>query len=203
MEDAERDRIIDVGTRLFAELGFDSTSWRLIADTAGTTVEKLTGLFESKAGLYREVMLRTQEAEQNTLVAAAAAFTPDREGVINLVDAYLDFHVANPQIIRLWLQRWMGDAADIPDMEEQVRSLSVTMADAVRDAAAPDIDPEYLIWTIVWCVHGFLSGGIQHPGPHPYYARGEPLSAQALERFRAHLHALVTHITIPQDDGLR
>ncbi|GAA0949049.1 TetR/AcrR family transcriptional regulator [Actinocorallia libanotica] len=202
MEDAERERIIAVAIRLFADLGFDGTPWRLIADTSGIGVEELTERFGSKAILYREVMLRIQAAEREALEAATATFTPTRQGVIDLVDAYLDFHVDHPEIISLWLQRWMGDAADIPDMEEQVRSLSAMMAAAVQDVAVPDIDPEYLIWTIVWCVHGFLSGGIQHPGPHRYHARGEPLGMEALQRFRAHLHALITRITVPQGGGL-
>ncbi|WP_106396392.1 TetR/AcrR family transcriptional regulator [Actinocorallia populi] len=201
MGDAERERIVDVATRLFAELGFDGTPWRLIADTTGVETGTLTGLFGDKASLYREVMLGVHQAERDALVEAAASFTPTRQGVIDLVDAYLDFHVEHPQVVALWLQRWIGDAADIPDLEERVRSLSVMMASAVQEVTAPDIDAEYMIWTIVWCVHGFLSGGIQHPGPHRYHARGEPLSPQALRRFRAHLHALIVHITAPQDDG--
>jgi AcrR family transcriptional regulator len=201
MEDAETDRLTDVATRLFAQLGFDGTSLRLIADTAGIDVEELAGRFGGKAGLYRQVMLQAHESERAALAEAVASFSPTRQGVLDLVDAYLDFHVGHPHVISLWMQRWMGDAADIPGPEEHTRTLSTLMASAVEEVTAPGIDTEYMIWTVVWCVHGFLTGGIQHPGPYSYHARGEPLSPEALDRFRAHLHALIIRLTVPVDDG--
>lgn len=202
MEDAEQDRlIINAATRLFAQLGFDGTSLRLIADTAGVGMAELTERFGDKAEVYRRVMRYAYESEQAALTAAAASFSPTRQGVLDIVDAYLDFQVEHPWITSLWMQRWIGDAADILGPEENTRELSVMMASAVREVTAPGIDTEYMIWTIVWCVHGFLTGGIQHPGPHSYHARGEPLGAEALNRFRAHLHALITRLTVPPADA--
>jgi AcrR family transcriptional regulator len=199
MENAETDLLLDTATRLFAQLGYDGTSLRLIADTAGVDAAAADESFGGKTGLYRKVMLRAYEAEQDALLAAAASFSPTRQGVVDLVDAYLDFHVAHPHISALWMQRWMGDAADIPELEDRTRSLSTAMSRTVQDVTAPGVDVEYLIWTFVWCVHGFLHGGIQHPGAETYHARGEPLSPKALKRFRAYLHTLATRLTVPQD----
>ncbi|GAA2729470.1 TetR/AcrR family transcriptional regulator [Actinocorallia aurantiaca] len=201
MEGVEEDRFLEVATRLFAELGFDGTPMQLIADAAGVDVETLVEQTGDKSRLYRKVMLRTHALERAALTEAAASFTPTRQGVIALVDAYLDFHVAHPQVLALWMHRWIGDAADIPGPEGQVRTLSTLMAATAQGVAAPGVDPEYLVWTIVWCVFGYLSGGIQHPGPSSYHARGEPLSPQALAGFRAYLHVLITRMTVTSGDG--
>jgi len=201
MEGSEEDRFIEVATRLFAELGFDGTPLRLIADAAGVDVETLVEQAGDKSRLYRKVMLRAHELEQDAMTEAVASFTPTRRGVISLVDAYLDFHVEHPQVLTLWMHRWIGDAADMPGPEGHVRALSTLMATTAKKVAAPGVDAEYLVWTIVWCVFGYLSGGIQHPGPSSYHARGEPLSPQALAGFRAHLHTLITRMTVAPGDG--
>ncbi|MEO3786005.1 TetR/AcrR family transcriptional regulator [Actinocorallia sp. B10E7] len=200
MGDAEAERLIDVAERLFAELGFDGTPLQLIADTAGVDVETLVAQVGDKARIYRTVMRRAHQAERAALAEAVAAFIPTRQGVIALTDAYLDFHVQHPRLLCLWMQRWMGDAADLPGPEENVRTLSAMIVDTVRDVMAPGVDPEYMIWTVVWCVFGFLSGGLQHPGPSSYYARGAPLTPESLADFRAYLHTLVTYLTAPPDN---
>ena len=136
MEGSEEDRFIEVATRLFAELGFDGTPLRLIADAAGVDVETLVEQAGDKSRLYRKVMLRAHELERVALTEAAASFAPTRQGVIALVDAYLDFHVAHPQLLALWMHRWIGDAADMPGPEGHVRTLSTLMADTAQAVAA-------------------------------------------------------------------
>lgn len=200
----QADQVVEIATRLFAELGFDGTSMRLIADATGVDMEALVQRFGDKTGLYREVMGRAHETERKVLEAALASATPDLQGLLTLADVYLDFHADHPQIPALWMQRWMGDAADVPDLEDlYVHALSIAVVDAVRDLTPPDVDTEHLIWSIVWCVYGFLSGGVQHPGHSRRNPRGEPPDRQALARFRSYLHAMVIHMTAPVGEGAR
>jgi AcrR family transcriptional regulator len=203
--DPEADRLVGVAARLFAELGFDGTSMRLIADAAGVDVEWLTTRAGGKHQLYAEVMLRAHRAEREVLDAAVAAFTPAREGLIELADAYLDFYAAHPQILALWLHRWMGDAADVPDLEDLYsRPLSALLLNAVRDLIPADIDAEHLLWTVVWCVYGFLAGGMRYVDPHRRQGRrGRPPSTEELEDFRAYLHAMIIHMTTPVSGSAR
>ncbi|MFD0899538.1 TetR/AcrR family transcriptional regulator [Actinomadura sediminis] len=203
MERPELDKVLDTATRLFAELGYDGTSLQLVADAAGVGVADVRAFGPGKGELYRAVFLRADEAERDALEPMLAAFTPDMPGVLRIVDAYLDFYVQRTDVLALWLHRWMGDAADVPGLEEHYTTpLSRRAADAVRPMVPPDVDPDHLVWTIVWCVYGFLSGGIiysdREEAPHRLRGQGiGPRDAVAVERFRSHLHMLVERLLTP------
>ncbi|GAA0956502.1 TetR/AcrR family transcriptional regulator [Actinocorallia libanotica] len=197
MEDSETDHLIDLAMRLFAELGYDGTSTRLIADAAGIPVERLVELVGDKPRLYQEVVARTMKAEQSAVDVALAAFVPTRQGVIALFDALLDFYATHPQYLTLWMHRWMGDAADVPGQEEYIRRLSQQLADAIRDVVEPDVDIGHLVWTITWCIFGFLTSANQPTAPEVHPGYRTPYEPQTLIGFRAYLHALLTHLTRP------
>ncbi|REF00859.1 TetR/AcrR family transcriptional regulator [Thermomonospora umbrina] len=206
MSDPETERLIGTATRMFAELGFDGTSTRLIADAAGVDMPTLLARVGTKPQLYRAVMHRADEAEREALRSAVAVYTPSRQGIIELADAYLDFHASHPHVMALWLHRWMGDAADVPGLEDlYTRPLSTLVAETVRDQVPDDVDPDYLVWTVVWCVFGFLSGGILYSDPERTAfrrSRGEglgPGEPTALADFRRHLHTLVDRLFTPVD----
>ncbi|MFG1942194.1 TetR/AcrR family transcriptional regulator [Nonomuraea sp. NPDC048826] len=196
--DGETDRLVGVATRLFAELGYDWTSMRMIAEAAGVEVEQLTRLVGDKTELYQEVMVRAINAERTAMEPALRSATPGVQGAIDLVDAYLDFNVAHPEYLALWLHRWTGDAADTPDLEDLYsRPLASEVAEFVRDIMPGDVNCHHLVWSIVWCVYGFLSGGMRHVSPDWPQRRGEEPDPEVLEAFRAYLHTLIRRMTMP------
>ncbi|MFI6518666.1 TetR/AcrR family transcriptional regulator [Spirillospora sp. NPDC050679] len=189
--DTGRDRIIEAATRLFAARGYDGTSTRLIADAAGLNIATVAYHAGGKRDLYLAVMERAHEIERAALDEALAAFTPDAAGVRALVDRYLDFCVGHPEIPALWTRRWLSDAADMADLERRyARPLVERAAAAVAEAAGPDVDVEYAVMTVIWCTHGFGSGGV--PGPDG--ARHGADDPAETARFRAHLHTLVARL---------
>ncbi|MQY04082.1 hypothetical protein ACRB68_21310 [Actinomadura sp. RB68] len=195
------ERLLETATRIFAELGYDATPTQLIADAAGTSTTGLLERFGSKSQLYREVMHRADQAEQQAIETAMASFTHDRQGILMLADAYLDFYVAHPLYLALWMHRWLGDAADVPNMEElYTQPLSAMVTDALTGLVPDDVDAPFLVWTGVWCVYGFLSGGLVHPGtrrPQRQNALGSA-DPEAVESFRAHLHTLLDRMLAPR-----
>ncbi|MEU9022546.1 TetR/AcrR family transcriptional regulator [Actinomadura sp. NPDC048394] len=202
MGGTEEDRLIETATRIFAELGYDGTSLQMIADAAGLGIDAVHSVAATKADLYRAVMRNADEVEEAALREALAVFTPDRSGVLMLADAYLDFYVSHPRVLALWQHRWMGDAADLPDLEElYTQPLSRDIADTVRGLVPPDVDPDYLIWSVVWCVYGFLTGGVVRSGPGEPPRRHTPSSAPCphddVEGFRAFLHTMLDHLFTP------
>lgn len=182
-------RILDAATRLFAERGFDGTSTRLIADAAGINIATVNYHHGGKRDLYLAVMERAHHAENTALQAAMAAFTPDRDGVHRLVDDYLDFCAAHPEVPALWMHRWLSDADDVASLEARyVRPLVDAITALVRRAVPPgaDVDVEYTVWTVIWCVHGFARGGVLDDSG----ARQRTGDDTALARFRAQLHRI-------------
>ncbi|MFG2016070.1 TetR/AcrR family transcriptional regulator [Actinomadura geliboluensis] len=190
----QRQRIVDVATRLFSELGYDGTSVRLIADAMGTDPGAIVEAVGDKRALYLEVMDQAFESERAMLEAVVSQAEPGRAAVHQIVDAYLDLHVAHPNR-SLWAHRWVDDAADITELEDRyARPLLHLAARKIRDAVPPDVNPYYLLGTMIWCVHGFLGSGVL--GPSVGMRRSD--DPETVASFRQHLHVLMDRLLAPQ-----
>ncbi|MCP2338701.1 TetR/AcrR family transcriptional regulator [Actinomadura rupiterrae] len=194
----EHDHLIATALRIFAELGYDGVTLQTIVDAAGYDINVVHSVARTKAEMYLAVMQHADDLERSALEAALARFTPSKQGVITLADAYLDFFVAHPHVLALWQHRWMGDAADLPDLEERyTRSLSVQIAGTIKDLLPPDVAPDYLVWSVVWCVYGFLSGGVIGSGSDQGRHRHSDSGGRDLEGFRTFLHTMLDHLLTP------
>lgn len=186
-EDSGPERILAVATRLFAALGYDGASTRLIADAAGLNIATVSYHVGGKRELYLAVMERAHGIERTAVEGGLTGFTPDAAGVHRLIDTYLDFCVANPEIVALWVHRWLSDAQDIVDLERRfARPLFEPVVEALLPIAANGVDLEYAVMTIIWCTHGFVTGGLPD-AENRRVSAGDP---GALDRFRSHLHRL-------------
>lgn len=186
--DTGRDRIIEAATRLFAALGYDGTSTRMIAEAAGLNVATVAYHVGGKRDLYLVVMERAHRAERQVLERALAEITPDVEGILTLVDRYVELCVARPEIPALWMHRWLSDAADVAHLDDEyVRPLMELVSEAARDVVSDEVDLDFLVWTVVWCTHGFGSGGLLDQQGK----RRTIDDPQAVARFRAHMRRTV------------
>ncbi|MDX6741275.1 helix-turn-helix domain-containing protein [Actinocorallia sp. A-T 12471] len=187
-------RILDAATRLFAERGFDGASTRLIAEAAGLNIATVNYHVGGKRDLYFAVMTGAAEAERAALEAALdSCAEPGRltgpADVHLVVDRYLDFCVARPEIPALWMHRWLSDADDVAVFEAaHVNPLVSRLIELTRPVAAPGADVEYALWSVIWTVHGFARGGV----PDASGRRRRTDDPEALQRFRAALHRLVS-----------
>jgi AcrR family transcriptional regulator len=189
--DSARERILDAATRLFAGLGYDGTSTRLIADSAGLNIATVAYHVGGKRDLYLAVMERAHRAERAVLEEALTGFTPDPGGVRRLVDRYLDFCLDRPEIPALWMHRWLSDAADVVHLEGlYVKPLLASVGEAVREAAGDGVDVDYAVMTVIWTTHGFCGGGVLDGDGR----RTGPDDPKQVARFRAHLHRLVARM---------
>jgi AcrR family transcriptional regulator len=188
--EADRERVIDAAVRLFSELGFDSTSLELIAETADVDRDTLADLVGGKADLYRAVMNRIADVQRIAGLDDAAGFVPTRQELERRVNAYMDFHMAHPEYLRLWVHRWTGDAADISDLEAQYLYPRVSAFVALlHEATGNEVDIDMTVWALSWLIAGFLSQRV----PLDTAERGERRgpSQQELERFRAFIHTFL------------
>jgi AcrR family transcriptional regulator len=179
---------METATRLFASLGYDGTSAQMIADAAGLDVATVTDRVGDKRDIYLAVMERAYRATQAMYDSAFAEFTHDRAGIHMLADRYLDFCVDHPEVPELWIHRWLSDAADVTGLEARhLKPLLDRLINTIRSVVGTDVNLEFAWWTVVWCVRGFVVGGVLDPS-----GRLEgPRNTVFLRRFRAHLHHIV------------
>jgi AcrR family transcriptional regulator len=190
--------VIDVATRLFSELGYDGTSVRLIADAMGVTPAAIAEAAGDKRAVYLEVMRQAFEAERVMLDEVLSVTEPGRSAVHDMIDAYLDFHLAHPHNRLLWAHRWVADAADISELEDRyARPLLHLAARQIRDAVPPDVNPYYVLGTMVWCVHGYLGSGVLQRSPG--MRRSD--DPRAIASFRAHMHVMIDKLLAHRDAG--
>ncbi|GAA3042583.1 TetR/AcrR family transcriptional regulator [Streptosporangium longisporum] len=198
-----RELILQVATRLFAALGYDSTSAAQIAEAAGLDPEALGEEFGGKRELYLEIMEREYRAERGFLEKAlegASVETPEQTAVTvhRIVDQYLDFCLAHPEFPSLWMHRWLSDASDVTELERryirpQITFISNVLTPAVDagHVGAPT-DMKYTFWSVVWCVHGFCQSGVlDRAGDRQ--GVDDPV---VLERFRGYLHRMVHRVAL-------
>ncbi len=139
-------------------------------------------------------MSRAFESERTMLERAVSQTEPGRTAVHQIVDAYLDFHLAHPHNRSLWAHRWVDDAADISELEDRyARPLLTLAAHKIRDVVPSDVDPYYLLGTMVWCVHGFLGSGVLERTQGMRRAD----NPEAVASFRHHLHVLMDKLLAP------
>ncbi|MEV8630846.1 TetR/AcrR family transcriptional regulator [Streptosporangium sp. NPDC051023] len=196
-EEQQVEAVIEFATRLFAAFGYDGTTLQGLAEAMGYDLEWIHTRFGDKRALYLAVVERASQAQravvEGTLAPLPAHDPAEVASVLHtLVDRYLDMCLSNPQIPALWIHRWLGDAADIPDLEQKYAVPLINLTrDALRSAArngliAGDIDPDLMVRTLVWSVYGFLHGEALAPPDPP-----DPDNPRTRPRMQAHLHQLL------------
>lgn len=198
------EEIIAVAKRLFAALGYDGTSLAQIAESAGTGVASVNERFGGKRELYIEVMKRTHTDFQGAMDKIMREYA-DADPVTKVhgrLDGLVDFFASHPDNIRLWMHRWLADAADVGDLERMYTQPLIRLI--VEDIAATlgldpndeKVDLETTVSGFVWCLNGFGTAGLL--GEH-----SETLDfsdPDAARRFRAFLHRMAHHlIGLPGD----
>lgn len=187
-------RLLQTAIGLFAELGYDQTTSRMITDAAGLPENTVKDLFGSKRDLYLAVISHVYEEEQSLLKQMFGDYTHDRKGIHHLIDHYLDYFLQRPQAAALWMHRRMHDAADLREIEKYYSFPQIrTVAQQVGDLFRKEVDVEMVIWSIVWSVQTFVYGGI--PDAHGNrIGRGD---RRMVSRFRRHLHTSIDPMMLP------
>ncbi|MET9349829.1 TetR/AcrR family transcriptional regulator [Streptomyces termitum] len=198
-----RERILAAATRLFAERGYDATSTRAIGEAVGLNIATVAYHVGAKPELYRAVMRRAHRAQREAVTAALAGLTAcgpapaeTRAALLGFVDAYLSFCLAHPEVPALWMRRWLAEGTELAEIETDFAGpLVAEVAASVRavlDRAGlgAGADVEMLVFTIVWTAHSFAQAGVIDAAGR----RLGPRDLPALDRFRRHLHAVVTGV---------
>lgn len=85
-----RERLLQAALRLFAQQGFEKTSTREIAETAGTNLAAIKYYFGDKAGLYRSVFFEMQAKPEDEIARYADPALSLRDALRGLYTGFVE-----------------------------------------------------------------------------------------------------------------
>ncbi len=121
-----RDRIFASALRHFSRKGFAATSLREISDDALTTKPMIYYYFGSKEGLYGSIVRQILEAMAEFIRHGLQPAAPFPQRVYAYCDSYMDYFMAQEEIIALVLREVFG-LGGLP-----MAALSQTLGQQVR-----------------------------------------------------------------------
>ena len=159
--DEMREQIRQVAFRLFAQLGYDNTDLRLIGDSVGISPEAVEELTGGKRELYLSVLAEGVEGLLAHMDIDSPDYTPDAAGFCLLADRYLAYLVEHPELRRIWMQRWLSDAADLSDLENTYTAPTIgPLIDRWRPGFRPGVDVHMAIFMTFSAINDFVAGGV-------------------------------------------
>ncbi len=199
------DRILEVATTFFARKGYNGTSIRDIAREADISISTLYYYAKNKSDLYKQVFeeVYNQEIETigNVLKKADQSTTRNpvalRNLLFELMDALIDRSSSDPDLIRLWAQRWLDkpEESDYIDAEYSV-PLYQMVEKILEEAEAngtikPDLNNLSLVLhSFTWLHYSFFSHGRLTYGLQVE----DPLDPGQVEEFREFIRVFVSRM---------
>ncbi|MDX6744863.1 hypothetical protein [Actinocorallia sp. A-T 12471] len=185
--DAADEHVLRAAIKLFAELGYDATTRQMIIQTAGPGATRSELLREGKAAVYRAALEHLCDLEHRYYAEAARDLVRDMAGLHRMVDRALDFALLHPEVPAVWRHRGLKDASDLDLTKDMRPGLETVLLQAPWSGVRPDADLQFVAWSVVWMITGFLASGMPD-GSAPSRKADDP---RTLQRFHTELHTMV------------
>ncbi len=194
-------RLLDVATAAFARKGYHGTSIRDLAREVNLSVATLYYYARNKDDLYLKVFERQYKQEAKLIgdILATADETTTRDPsalrslLHRLMDALIDRSAANPEIVRLWTQRWLERPIQTEGIEAEYSLPLYQMVEALLNQAqaAGIINPGLPNLDIVTHSFTWLHYGYFGMGQLTFRTESGVLQADQIEEFRAFIRTFI------------
>ncbi len=148
-----RTRLLEAGTRLFAQRGFDGTSVRDLTRRARANLGAVTYYFGSKAALYHAVIAALAEPLVDRIAQAAQALSQPVDRIEAVVRTFLEYIGTHPELPALILRELASGRRLPPPAEEAMRRNFGVLVDAItagqRDGTVRPGDPVLLALSVM------------------------------------------------------
>ncbi|HSQ27836.1 MAG TPA: TetR/AcrR family transcriptional regulator [Anaerolineales bacterium] len=195
------DRLLDVATTAFARKGYYGTSIRDLARDVHLSVATLYYYAKNKDDLYLMVFERQYKEEAKLVIDILATADESttrnpvalRKLLYQLMDALIDRSTANPDIVRLWTQRWLERPKQTEGIETQFFIPLYQMVEdllnraqtlGVIDPGLPNLD--FVTHSFTWLHYGYFG-----MGKLTFRTEAEFLNPDQIEEFRTFIHIFV------------
>jgi len=185
---ATKDRLLKAAFDEFAARGFAGARVDEIASRAGANKALIYQYYGDKEALFKQVL----ECKMYELGSIA---TDDPEHFHEAIGDFFDFHAANPQMSKLMLWEALDfGGKPVPNEPERKKHLAQHVAEIEElqrtGFVDPEIDARQVLVTMIGMVHVWFS----LPQMARMVSGGNPYSAEALRKRRAHLVQLARKI---------
>ncbi|WP_320670544.1 TetR/AcrR family transcriptional regulator [Patulibacter defluvii] len=183
--DRTREALLDAAKVEFAAKGLAGARVSEIAARAGVNKQLISYYFGGKAGLHQALLDRWKQQE--------ADFTDPAEPIEELVLHYLDYAIADPEMLRFFFRETLAeDPAAIPGPDE------AGVPDDVQDLArrqregefAADVDPAFLLLVL----QAAVGVGVTFPGDVKRMTGHDPQSPAFRAYMAEQLRTLLAHL---------
>lgn len=166
-----RERLLTEALTLFNSKGYASTSVREIVDAAGVSKPALYYYFNSKAGIYLELMTRTFSRFQNIVGQRLSAQGTARERLIGFALAIFDGFAEHIDVVRLIYAIFFGPPQGAPafshtdyyDVMLKVAGDMVT--EGVESQEFREVNVSDVTWAVVSCMNTVMEEQLCHSPP--------------------------------------
>ena len=198
-------KILEAATKFFALKGYHGTSIRDIAKEAGISISTLYYYAKNKDDLYRQVFEQVYREEIATigcvLEQADQDSTSDPEKLRNLLfqlmDALIERSSSNPDLIRLWAQRWLDKPENSDYIDAEYSAPLYRMVETILIAAEKNgiINPELnnlnlVMHSFTWLHYSFFSHGRLTYGIQVK----DPYDPEQVDEFRTYIQTIISRI---------
>ena len=195
-----REQILKAADNLFGDMGFDAASTREIAAQSGVNKALIHYHFKTKEALFEAVMERYYQRLNATLFNALQAPGTMRDKMLAVIDAYFDFLSQNLRFSRI-VQREGAGERHMDIIRRHLLPTFRTGLDLIQGAYPATRDGDLAADQLYISFYGMIVGYFTYSGILEQILEHDPLSPEALERRKKHIHRLLD--IIEKDLGQR
>ncbi len=194
-----REACLEAAERLFATQGFAATGLRQIGAAAGVSIATLIYHFGSKEKLYGKVLGRIADSI-TPYMPEPDGFEPDLDGVVAMVERFLDWSLDHGDYAALLLRELMENPSRATKARRwYLLPLIEAYAAAIREGQAKGrfgpCDPEMVAFYLTGAITHFRASTVTIQQMLALESRDE-----AVDRFRATLRANVKAMLLPAEE---
>ncbi len=191
-----RDACLQAAERLFAAQGFGATGLRQIGAAAGVSIATLIYHFGSKEKLYGKVLGRVADSIAPYL-PAPDGFEPDLDGMVAMVERFLDWSLDHGDYAALLLRELMENPSRAARARRWyllplIDAYAAAIRAGQRAGRFGPCDPEMFAFYLTGAITHFRASTVTI---QQMLAAGTP--EEVVDRFRATLRANVTAMLLP------
>lgn len=174
MDKDPRDKLIEVGTRLFAKKGLTAVTIRELADAAGTNSAMISYYFGGKEGLYAAVLENHLDKIRSVVKQAQLNNLDPLEKVRRYGQGVLIIHNQSPYLIRLVFSEITNPTGHFEPIRKTIGMVALFLQQAIQEGIEAgqirsDVDPAYATVALAGVLNFFfiarpLAEGFLPPG---------------------------------------